>query len=588
MPPAETSSPPAHVDRLLDRAALFTLAVVAAVALLTFRDYGLGWDDYTHSQYGELLVALYASGFADTRALSFVNLYMYGGAFDMAAALMAKILPFDLFETRRLAGALVGLLGLFVTWRIARHVGGALAGLVALLLLALCPLYVGHMFVNAKDVPFAVAMAVLLLGLVRALDEYPAPSRGTVVIVGLGLGLAIGSRIMAGFGVIAALAALAVIVAHDARTGSVRDALARCGRFIVALLPAAVLGYAVMALIWPWSVADPLNPFRAIGYFSEFFEKPWDELFAGRIVPVPDMPRSYVPTLFALQMPEAFLLFALGGLAVALAAIARAGETPRRRAILMAVVLFASLPLIVTIVTRPAMYNGIRHFVFVLPPLAVLGGLAAGRIGARIASQGRRLRAAAAAALMLGLMLPLAAMVRLHPYQYAYFNDLAGGAGSARSLYMLDYWGLALKQASQKLAGRSRRTRRGPARRPAMAHRGVRPASAGAGRARRPLPADLGSQGRRLRDVARRILLRRHRRAADRARRARRRDLRAGLRHARTDGRTSVHPPAGGAGKRTIELSEPNLSRRRRCAPSPRQRGEVNGASGDSGGKHAD
>ena len=29
------------------------------IALATFRDYGLGWDDYTHSQYGDLLIELY-------------------------------------------------------------------------------------------------------------------------------------------------------------------------------------------------------------------------------------------------------------------------------------------------------------------------------------------------------------------------------------------------------------------------------------------------------------------------------------------------------------------------------------------------
>ncbi len=62
------------------------------------------WDDYTHSQYGDLLLKLYGSGFDDRRALSFVNLFMYGGGFDMAAALAAKVLPFDLFETRRLIG----------------------------------------------------------------------------------------------------------------------------------------------------------------------------------------------------------------------------------------------------------------------------------------------------------------------------------------------------------------------------------------------------------------------------------------------------------------------------------------------------
>ena len=116
----------------------------------------------------------------------------------MAAALAAKALPFGLFETRRLIGAAVGILGLFVTWRIGRRVGGPLAGLVALVLLATCPLYYGHMFINAKDAPFATAMAVLLLGLIRAFDEYPSPSARTMVLAGVGLGLAFGSRVLAG------------------------------------------------------------------------------------------------------------------------------------------------------------------------------------------------------------------------------------------------------------------------------------------------------------------------------------------------------------------------------------------------------
>ena len=86
----------------------------------------------------------------------------------MAAALLDKVLPFDLFETRRLLGAAVGLIGLAITWRIGRRIGGPLAGLIALVLLATCPLYYGHMFINPKDAPFAVAMALFLLGLVRA------------------------------------------------------------------------------------------------------------------------------------------------------------------------------------------------------------------------------------------------------------------------------------------------------------------------------------------------------------------------------------------------------------------------------------
>src|ERR1700681_913456 len=158
-------------ERIVDLVAVALLLTIAAIAALTFRDYGLGWDDYTHSQYGALLLRLYGSGFADREALSFVNLYAYGGGFDMLAALLAKVLPFDLFETRRLAGALVGLAGLVATWRLGRRAGGPLAGLIALALLATCPLYYGHMFMNAKDGPFAAAMAFALLGLVRLFDE---------------------------------------------------------------------------------------------------------------------------------------------------------------------------------------------------------------------------------------------------------------------------------------------------------------------------------------------------------------------------------------------------------------------------------
>src|ERR1700687_3497914 len=114
-------------ERVADGIALSILGVVAIIAALTFRDYGLGWDDYTHAEYGGLLLNLYSSGFSDQRALSFVNLYAYGGGFDMLSALAAKVLPFDLFETRRLVGAVIGLTGIFITWRLGRRVGRPVA-----------------------------------------------------------------------------------------------------------------------------------------------------------------------------------------------------------------------------------------------------------------------------------------------------------------------------------------------------------------------------------------------------------------------------------------------------------------------------
>jgi hypothetical protein len=441
-------------SRGFDRLAVALLCVVGVVALLTFRDYGLSWDDYAHSEYGALLLRFYASGLRDQRALSWVNLYYYGGGFDLVAALAAKLLPLSLFETRRLLGAALGIIGLFVTWRIGRRMGGPPAGLIALALLAACPAYYGHMFMNPKDSPFAVTMAIFLLGAVRALEEYPRLSVATGTLVGAGFGLAFGSRVLGAFGAIEALAALALIVAVEARAHGMRAAGARLGHFVLALLPALVLAYAVMALVWPWSAAAPLNPIRAVEYFSHFFEKPWQELFAGRLIAVPDMPRGYVPTLFALTLPPILSLLGLAGAVGALVAAFRRSTPTNRRAILLLIALAALLPLAVTIALRPAMYNGIRHFVFVLPPLAVLGGLA-GAFLVDAASRWWRFAPIAGALLLLaGVGSAAAAMVRLHPYEYTYFNWLAGGVSGARDRYMLDYWGLSLKQASQALLAR--------------------------------------------------------------------------------------------------------------------------------------
>ncbi len=433
----------------LDRLALGALSLVALIAALTFRDYGLGWDDFTHSQYGDLLIAFYTSGFKDRRALEFVNLYLYGGGFDMAAALLAKILPFDLSETRRLLGAAVGIIGLAVTWRIARRIGGPLAGLCALVLLAACPLYYGHMFINPKDAPFAVAMAVFLLGLVRVFEKYPKPGAATLTILGLGFGLSIGSRIMAGFGVLTALGAFALLVGAEARAEGARAALSRLGACLLRLLPAAILAYAVMAVIWPWGVVDPLNPIRAIGVFSHFFEKPWQELFEGVLLTPPEMPRRYVPELLALKLPEIFWLLGLAGVAGALVMAFRRGQTAQRRAVLLVVALAAILPVAIAVVTRPAMYNGVRHFIFILPPLAVAAGLAADWVYRRATS--RAFHIVAAALVAIGLLVAIVQMIRLHPYQYVHFNLIAGGPSGASERFMLDYWGLSLKQAAEAL-----------------------------------------------------------------------------------------------------------------------------------------
>ena len=59
-----------------------------------------------------------------------------------------------------------------------------------------------------------------------------------------------------------------------------------------------------------------------------------------------------------------------------------------------------------------------------------------------------------AAVFIAGIALPVIGMVRLHPFEYTYFNALSGGVRVAQHGYMLDYWGLAFKQAADELHAR--------------------------------------------------------------------------------------------------------------------------------------
>ena len=224
------------------------------------------------------------------------------------------------------------------------------------------------------------------------------------------------------------------------------------------LLPGLILGYLVMGLIWPWSIMEPGNPFGALTYFSHFFEKPWKEMFDGALVSVPDMPWSYLPTLFALQLPEVLLGLSIAGVVGTLVALPRGDVPARRKTILLMLTLAATLPLVIAMVKRPALYNGIRHFIFVIPPMTVLAGTAFAWGMNWLKENRRSWQPAAVAVFSFGLLLPLGEMIRLHPYQYTHFNHIAGTVRGADDLLHAGLLGPGLQAGLRRPARATRRT----------------------------------------------------------------------------------------------------------------------------------
>ena len=442
--------------RFWDRLAAAGLVAALVLVIVTFRQYGITWDEEWQATYGRKILDWYMSGFADDSVFSYQNLYFYGGAFDLAATLLDRISPLGTYETRHLLGGMIGVLGLVGAWRLGRRLGGPRAGFLAGLLLFLVPGYWGHVFFNPKDPPFAVAMIWSLIWAVRIVDALPRPSLATTVAFGLVWGLALGSRI--GAVLIApylGLVCLVWFVAAIRREGAAA-ALADSGRVLLVLLPGLVAAWCTMALVWPWAAQAPLNPLRALDTFAHFS---WggQVLSFGRQLAATELPWWYLPGQLLVQLPEVVLL-GLAALPVVVAGLLR-----RAPYALGLVLLAAFFPILYFVLMTPPAYHGYRHFLFVVPPLAVLAGLGLDGTVAWLAARSRLAARAALVTLAGATALQASVMARLFPDEYIYFNSLVGGVAGAEGRFNLDYWGASLREAALSLDALAERDPEKPA-----------------------------------------------------------------------------------------------------------------------------
>ena len=446
-----------------DDLARLALLAVAVMVLLTYQDYGITNDEEVQNVYGIKLLAFYTSFFSDRSAFDYIDLYRYGGLFDLVAALLNLVSPLGEYETRHLLGGLIGVLGLAGAWRLGLLVGGHRVGLMSLLLLLLTPAYYGHSFNNPKDAPFAAAMVWVLYYLCRAVMCMPALPRRLVIKLGLALGLALGIRVGALLVAPYMAVGLGLILVSEWRASHDWTAVRRHGiGMTVRLVPSLVIAYAVMAVFWPWGVMRPLNPLKALHDFSTYPIN-LDTLVAGEWVKASRLPRDYLPDYLLVNMPEivlAGLAFALVGAALWLARRIHSGppllaghSMHDRRHICVALVLLAAVfPVLFFIIDQPTAYNGIRHFLFVVPPFAVLAALGLELPWSWLARFDVRLGKLFAGAVCAVMVAQVWVMGQLHPDEYVYYNLLTGGVKGAEGAYELDYWGNSLLEATKDLA----------------------------------------------------------------------------------------------------------------------------------------
>ncbi len=280
------------------------------------------------------------------------------------------------------------------------------------------------LFLQARAVYFLVATIVLIWLYWRHL---PAALRvlGVILPAGIILGLTVSIRI---FGPLAGILVAGYILWKSGR------------KAVPAIILYALIAIMSMYFTWPYLWPDP------IGRFSEtvqiMAQHPWPGtvLFNGVTYRANGLPASYMPILLAIQLTEpVWILFAIG-LAVAIHNSIKRRTESRELLALMLVWFF--LPLVTFMIVRPTMYDNFRQSFFIVPPIFFIAGLAFEQIRKPIL-QGT---------LIALVILPgLIASVKLHPYEYIYYNQFVGGVNDAADKFELDYWGTSYREAAQEL-----------------------------------------------------------------------------------------------------------------------------------------
>lgn len=301
------------------------------------------------------------------------------------------------------------------------------------------PRFLGHIPFAPRDFSFALTYFMALTALYFLRHK---PGFFKVLPLGILFGLAQASRLV-GLSLYLVWILMYIYEGFVGKSTKPRkpDSRKKHGRFTLELLLTLAISLLVMASTWPYLAHGFVSRFLEIlGAASNF---PWkgEFLFMGRMVSATGLPWYYLPVWILVSTPL-FILFFLAAIPFFMK---KAGQNP----LLVFFSLALGVNLALVFLFRPVVYLGMRHFLYLLPILAILAALSALEFILNFRKKGAfRVVMFFVAANMLVVAFHVA---RLHPYEYIYFNELAGGVQGAYGRYEIEDRGTSAKEAVEWL-----------------------------------------------------------------------------------------------------------------------------------------
>lgn len=417
------------------------------VAWLLHTSYGMAWDDAQHAAYGGLVLDYFMSGCTDMRWRDEMGmLKFYGTLFDLPSAVLHRALGVDLIRFRPFVMALSGILAVPAVAGIGRIVGGERCAAFSVAALLMMPQFVGQSFINCKDIPLATAFAWSCLLALRL-------SRTITWQIILGAGCAVGAALsirlnggMLALAFIVAVFGFGVVQRRPWRMPwqAVGGQLQRPAAAIGAVA-AVALGF--LAAVWPYAHRHPVRSLVEAFRVADAFPESYAVLFAGQELDSAQLPWHYLPAMLVLTAPLTIVVPFLAGVGVAGTALVRHWRRIAARPLFL-LLLWVAFPIAYVIIRRPNIYDGVRHFLFVLPAAAVLAAMGLERVVA-VASRSSRQLGFALVAAWAAATAPL--LMIWHPYQYVFHNVLAGDRPTLHERFETDYWMTSYREAAKQI-----------------------------------------------------------------------------------------------------------------------------------------
>jgi hypothetical protein len=318
-------------------------------------------------------------------------------------------------------------------------------GLLGALFLIISPRIFAQSFYNPKDIPFLSAYVISIYTLLLFLEK---KNVFTAILHGFAIGVVCCIR-TPGL-IIIPITFFFYLFDLFLSKANWKNYL-KAGLFLfISLIIAAGLVYWFTPVLYTNPIANYIKAFNIMKQY------PWNnyQLYLGQNI-MGKVPWHYSLVWFAISSPVFYLfLFLLGAVILITRTIkSRTREHFRALRDLYLVGACGVLPIIIVILMKSTLYNGDRQMYFVYPALLLVSLYGFKVIIDKIRQKTLRWQLVTAIILVAGLAYPVYFMVRYHPYQYVYFNFLAGPRMSdIKEDFSLDYWGISVRNGLEYIA----------------------------------------------------------------------------------------------------------------------------------------